>query len=136
LNIFEFAAILNGREMGKEITKEEELQAKELGFVVIFGYSDDHAELRGFIYDEVGCYNGGEILLNKDGLFEDCECECKYSLIAKKKTRSIKVICNKGKYFWTYETSIPHATFDVFEDGQPWCEGIVFDIKEIEKEEK
>ena len=28
--------------------------AKELGFVVVFGYSDDNAELRGAIDDEIG----------------------------------------------------------------------------------
>lgn len=35
----EFAALLNGREYGEEITREEEALAKAHGLVVVFGYS-------------------------------------------------------------------------------------------------
>lgn len=54
MTLKEFAKMLDGREYGGEITKEEEALAKELGFVVVFGYSDDNAELRGAIDDETG----------------------------------------------------------------------------------
>lgn len=66
MTLKEFAKILDGREYLHEITKEEEALAKELGFVVVFGYSDDNAELRGAIDDEIGCYDGG--VLEHDGL--------------------------------------------------------------------
>ena len=47
----ELAAMLNGREYGKEITKAEEEKAKANGLVVIYGYSDDNVELRRHLVD-------------------------------------------------------------------------------------
>ena len=41
MTIKEFAGMLNGREYGHEITKKEEALAKKLGYVVVFGASDD-----------------------------------------------------------------------------------------------
>jgi len=123
--------MLDGREMGNETTGEERKQAGELGFVVVFGYSDDNAEFRGYINDEVGCYEGTEIFLNKDGIFEECGEECKYSKTAKEKCKVIKAIWDKEDYSWIYETDIPHATFDIMEDGEKYCRGIVFDIKSL-----
>lgn len=130
MDIKEFAIVLTGREYGKEITKEEEKLAKELGFVVVFGYSDDNAEFRGAIDDEVGCYEGGEIYLDSNGIYEECECECKYSKLAKEKAKVIEAICGK-EYCWEYKTNIPHAEFEIFEDGEKYCKGIVFNIKEL-----
>ncbi len=137
MNIQDFADKLNGREYGKEITKEEEAQAKALGFVVVFGYSDDNAEFRGAIDDEVPCSDGGMIFLDKDGLFEGCEhdCtanECKYLLEALEKTKIIEAVWAMEGYSWIYKTDIPHATFEVFDDGEPYCRGIVFEMKELE----
>jgi len=126
-----FAKMLDGREMGAEMTREEKAQAKELGFVVVFGYSDDNAEIRGAINGEVSCYDETEIHLNQDGIFKDCEGECKYSKAAKEKCKVIKGIWDKEGYSWTYETDIPHATFDIMEDGEKYCRGIVFDIKSL-----
>jgi hypothetical protein len=129
MNIDEFAIGLTGREYGREISKEEERLAKELGFVVVFGYSDDNAEFRGAIDDEVGCYNGGNIYLDRNGILEKCECQCKYSKLAKEKARVIKAIWGES---WEYETSIPHAEFEIYDDDEICCKGIVFDIRELE----
>lgn len=131
MDIKEFAAMLSGREYGEEITQTEELKAEELGFVIVFGYSDDNAEFRGAIVDEVSWYEGGKIYLSQDGIFEECECECKYSKAAKEKAKVIKAIWGT-EYSWVYETTIPYAEFEIFEDGEKYCKGIVFDIKELE----
>jgi len=138
MTIQEFAKMLDGREMGNEMTWEQKEQAKALGFVVVFGYSDDNAEFRGVIEDEVGCYDGGKIYLNEDGIFEECEEDCKYSRIAKKKCKVIEAVWDDGSGIsWKYETDIPHATFDVMEDEEDiFCVGIVFDIKSLGEEEK
>ena len=106
MTIYEFAKQLNGGEYGNELTRSEEQEAKELGFVVVFGYSDDNAEFRGAIDDEVGCYNGGRIYENGEDYIDAVWCE--------------------GEYSWTYNTNIPHATFDIYEDGEKYCRGIVF----------
>ena len=127
----QLAEKLNGREYGSEITKEEEADAKASGLVVIFGYSDDNVELRGIIHDEAGCYDGGHILLHKRGVLaehnEGCECPfCGYEKSAKKCAIVKAVWCERG-YSWLYETDIPHATFEIIEDGEKYCLGIVFE---------
>ena len=111
MTLKEFAKMLDGREYLHEITKEEEALAKELGFVVVFGYSDDNAELRGAIDDEIVCFDGG-VLEHDDlpgGIYadwcpEDMDCS------------------------WSYGTSIPHETFNIYEHGELYCVGIVCDI--------
>lgn len=128
-----FAARLHGREYRKELTTSEELEAKVLGIVVVFAYSDDNAELRGTIDAEVDCYDGGVILISEHGVFEGCECECKWSKEARSKCRIITAVWhNESGPCWTYGTTIPHATFDIMEDGEVFCRGIVFDIKSLE----
>ena len=131
MTIQEFAKMLDGREMGEEITIVEKEQAKKLGFVVVYGYSDDNTEFEGAIDEEVGCYEGDEIHLDTNGIFEECEEECKYSQLAKKKCKVIEAVWDKEGYSWVYATDIPHATFDIMEDGEKFCRGIVFDIKSL-----
>lgn len=111
MTLKEFAQMLDGREYRHEITKEEETLAKELGFVVVFGYSDDNAELRGAIDDEIGCFDGGKLE------HEDLP-DVIYAKWCDKETN----------YPWSYKTSIPHETFRIYEDGDYWCIGIVCDI--------
>lgn len=129
------AARLNGREYRNEITKDEEAQAKAAGLVVLFGASDDLAELRGAIDDEIGCYGGGEALIVNGALFEfdACDGPCKYAQAAEAEARksglSISILWSKDpNYSWIYATKAPHATFDVMEDGEKYCRGIVFEL--------
>ncbi len=131
MNLKEFAEMLNCREYRNEITKDEKKLAKELGFVVVFGAFDDLAEFEGAIDDEVDCYDGGDIHLDENGLFEGCNCGCKYAQRAYKKCKVIKAIWGKEGFSWQYETDIPHETFDILEDGEKYCKGIVFDIKSL-----
>ena len=107
----EFAKMLDGRSYGREITPAESKKAKELGFVVVFGYSDDNAELEGAICDEIGCYNGG--VLKHDDL-----------------PKPITAIWDpEGKdCSWAYETELPHDEFRIYDDGELYCIGIVCDI--------
>lgn len=111
MTLEEFAKILDGRSYGNEITKEEEALAKELGFVVVFGYSDDNVELRGAIDDEIGCYEGG-LFEHEDlpsGIYADwCPDD---------------IDCS-----WAYGTEIPHESFHIFDGDDLYCVGIVCDI--------
>ena len=123
------AELLNNREYGNEITKEEAQTAKENGLVVVYGFSDDNMEFDGAFRDEFGCYEGGTALVNKEGLFEDgavFDMRCPY--------RKIEAVwCDTtDDYAWSYKTDIPHATFDIMDDGEMYCRGIVFDVKDLE----
>ena len=114
MNIFDFAEGLNGRNYRNEITPFEEQRAKELDFVVVFGGSDDLAEFRGAIDDEIDCFDGGRVY-EKNGKYIDAVwCESEYS--------------------WTYNTNIPHATFDIYDsdDNEKYCKGIVFKRSDTE----
>ena len=115
MNIFDFASMLNQRSYGNEITAAEEKAAKELGYVIIFGYSDDCAEFRGAIDDEFGCFDGGRVYTKKNWYIDALWC--------------------KNDFTWSYDTNILHATFNIFDGDEKYCQGIVFDIKEIETRE-
>lgn len=132
----QLAEQLNGNERGREITKELEAQAKADGLVVVFGYSDDYAELRGAIQGEVGCYDGGTIRVTSQGLLEsDCDNKaCPYFEELAEKAAEIEAIwCADEVYSWTYDTCIPHATFEIVEnDGEgKFCRGIVFALADV-----
>ena len=106
----QLAERLNGRQYGREITREEEKLAKESGLVVVFGASDDLCEMRGAIDDEFGCYDGGEI---------ECE-EYPGKLLA---------LWMPTGSDWGYETDLPHADFNIYEDDMLYCVGMVVDLK-------
>lgn len=134
----ELATQLSGREYGLEITLEEERIAKEAGLVAVYGYSDDNVEFRGAINDEVGSYDGTTVYLTKTGILEGpaCssaeDCECPYFDAARKETKTIKAVWhNEDGPCWTFETEIPHETFTINEDGEPWCIGIVFSMESL-----
>lgn len=133
MNIKEFANMLNGREIGNEITIAEEQQAKGLGFVVVFGYSDDNTEFSGAIDEEIGSFEEKTIYLDEKGIFEDCANGCRYSRDAKEKCKTIEAVWNDGEDgpAWSYKTDIPHETFEIMEDGEAWCRGIVFEVKNL-----
>lgn len=135
----EFASGLNNREYGSELTQYERQRAKESGLVVVYGASDDLIEFDGAIRDEGGCYDGGDVYFDRTGVAQNGE---------KLANKITAVWCGKvdnepagdlsefqtenGETItWTYKTDIPHATFMVYEDGEPYCRGIVFSIEDI-----
>lgn len=125
----ELAARLNGREYTKETTKADERGAKESGLVIVFGASDDLMEFRGAVYDEIGAYEGGEALITSAGLLTSACDEgeaCPYFKKLMPLAATIKAKWDTDGYSWVYETAIPHATFEVVEDGEKYCRGIVF----------
>ena len=134
------AALLNGREIGDEITEAEAAQAEAAGLVVLFGASDDLAEFRGAIDDEADCYNRGDLFIvataNGAKLLEphDDDCECEYCGFESLKTKTVKieaVWCESPDYSWAYKTDLPHAEFDIVEGKEKYCRGIVFSVKDI-----
>lgn len=134
----QLAAQLNGREIGNELEPFEEKSAKDNDLVVVFGYSDDNTEFRGAFYEEIGSYGGAEIEFTRAGIFrdeDDNEVLEKYS--AKVPFNKIEAVwCPKdeqGNVFasWAYKTEIPHSTFDIMEDGELFCRGIVFSVNDL-----
>jgi len=123
-----FAARLNGREYSEEITREEAAEAKAANLVVVFGYSDDGTEFRGAIRDEAGL---GDIHLTRKGEILNQEqleaLELLSAIIPEIPRRTIHAKFHPH----TYTTDIPHATFDIMEEGELFCRGIVFSITDL-----
>ena len=131
----ELAEMLSGREVGEEIIWGEERDIKDAGLVVVYGYSDDAVEFSGAIDDEVGAYNGTTVYLTPAGVLQapDCDCDdCPCFAKDREKAKTIKAVWHdEGGPCWTFETDIPHETFTVMEDGEPFCAGIVFSMEDL-----
>lgn len=126
MTLKEYAKIINGKTYGYPMfSKEEKRIAKENGFVIVTGASDDLMEFEGAIEDEGGCFDGGPVYFTKGGV----ECE--------RKTKNVirAIWCGEDENGvvvpWMYETNIPHETFDIYDDGELYCRGIVFDVKDV-----
>ena len=134
----ELAAKLNGREYLHEITRGEAELAKASGLVVVYGASDDLIEFRGAIRDEGDCYDSGTVLIDTKGVLpswdeaSESEESAQEYFERKAKARTITALWAKEPgYSWTYKTDIPHETFEIVEDGEPYCRGIVFNTGDI-----
>lgn len=131
----ELATKLNGREYMGEITKAEEQEAKESGLVVVFGASDDLIEFRGAIRDEAYCSHGSMIAITKEGLPKN-ECgdsDCPYFMKYWKSLTKIKALFDSNGYSWQYEAPFPVARFDIMEDEEKYCQGIVFELSSLDE---
>ena len=120
----QLAAKLDGREYLNEITPEEEKEAEANGLVVVYGYSDDNVELAGAISDEIGAWKGVVFHVDKEG-----------GVFAGEKDAPNKIEaywCGQDTdAAWTFRTEIPHETFDIYEDGELFCVGIVFRMEDL-----
>lgn len=123
----ELADLLDGREYGNEITISEAKDAAEAGLVVVFGASDDLIEFRGAINDEGGCFDGGTVYFDRDGVAQEGE-EKEFSIEA--------IWCGQNDYSWSYEADFPHNSFAILEDGEPYCRGVVFSLNDLKPQGK
>jgi len=82
MTLKEFAQKLNGREYNwPQFTKEDLAIAKENGFIIVSGASDDLMEIDGAINDEGDCFDGGTLKLDiADGKFVDSDEEESFEL--------------------------------------------------------
>ena len=124
-----FAELLDGIQYGKfheSIIKE----AKENGIVIVSGVNDDLCELEGAISDEFDCYNGGTIYLDEEGrLYHRKRNRVPYKYITAKWGAD-----GEDGFPWTYDTDIPHETFEMFDEGEKYCRGFVFYKKSLRTE--
>ena len=123
ITLKEFAAMLFGRDREPNMTPDEKLLAKQRGFVVVYGDSDDRVEFEGAIREE-GHTNpllknrpAGVLVLSEDGKLLDDESDL-YAEYIKKNRNVIKVYyCSKDGLNWVFESDIPHETFLTYDGG-------------------
>lgn len=123
----ELAEKLNGRGIDESFDDVVQ-EAKENGLVIVYGASDDLMEFEGAIYDEGDCYDGGEVWFNKNGVVD---------APATTADKCIEAVWCDGMNrdglpaTWTYKTDIPCERFDIWEDGEVYCVGLVFSIEDL-----
>ena len=131
----ELSEMLSGRKYGMEITSVEFDRAADAGLVVVYGYSDDNIELAGAIDDEVGAYEGNTIYITHAGVLHKLDCDqdsCPYFAKEREKAKTIKAVWHdEGSPCWTFETDIPHETFNIYEGGELFCVGIVLSVEDL-----
>jgi hypothetical protein len=129
------AAAIHGCEYRQELSRFDGREAKAAGLVVVYGASDDLMDLEGAISDETGApglaYVDALGLLNRDSIEDGDDEEIAAFVARKKSARTIRAVCGPSDLSWSYETDIPHATFDVLEDGDVYCRGIVFALADL-----
>lgn len=141
MNKEELAALLNGREYGQEITLAEESAAKAAGLVVVFGYSDDNVELRGAISDEVDMYDGGRLEITTEGPMPKWEeldspdIDQARAFFRQEQLPRAPIDCewspSDEEMSWRFTTTVPHATFEIKEDGDTYCRGLVIALADL-----
>jgi hypothetical protein len=149
MTVEEWAKKLDGREYGEETTKAENKQMADEGIIAVFGASDDLLEFRGAFYEEAGAGEGAEVRLGKTGegkitMFSKGQLneldemegmetfkEAFNSIIERMSIISAKWCPDNLETSWLIETEIPHKTFDVMEDGELYCRGIVFHVDNV-----
>ena len=141
MNAKELAAQLTGREYPLRLSEELVSAAKAAGLVIVYGASDDLMEFDGAIYDEVGApitvrINVAGIIPDFDQILDRGDTDIKEQLKDYFKRegggKEITALwCAEPGYSWTYKTDIPHETFEVVEDDEPYCRGIVFSMGNV-----
>lgn len=119
--------------------QENEITELELhGIVVAYGQSDDGFVLSGAINEHCYIYNDKQVVtIDNKGIVHPYhsnmpESEAQeYSSRKNGQVKEITAFFDKGEYTWQYETDIPHVTFDIMEDDEKYCRGIIFDISDI-----
>ncbi len=137
----QFAAMLNGREYGEELVEGDARVAEAAGLIVIYGASDDLIELDGVVSDEVGAYDGTTFKLTATGPLEDWDDgdkKDKAEAIAwferdKLPSATIDAKWDHNGYSWFISADIPFAPFDIMEDGEKFCRGIVIAVSDLPK---
>lgn len=128
MDIKEFAKLISGRQYDyPQFTKEQLQIAKDNGFVIVHGASDDLMEFTGAIEDEGNCFDGGKVYFDKNGVTENENDNCIEALWCDNEIRD-----EDGSLItWTYKTDIPHETFMIYDDDETYCRGIVFSINDL-----
>lgn len=135
------AALINGREYRNELTSSNKEEASKNGLIVIYGCSEDLLEFEGAAEQEIGAWEGvtAFIFKRKDELVimdeEDYEEEQK--TVGK---YGVDLTGNKIEAIWSpddpdcswlIKTDLPHSTFDIMEDGDLYCRGIVISVSDL-----
>lgn len=133
---------LHNTQYHKTPTLQDANDAKESGLVIISVLKAGYIEVRGAVINVVGPFSGGITLhLYESGLLptnlRDAVVHLDDSdigrffynldelLAAYRKSKAVTSVAGEDGYAWTFQTDIPHETFDTLDGDQKFCRGIV-----------
>jgi len=136
------AELLNDSQYPFRLSPDQTAIAKQFRLVVVYGASDDLMELEGAIYDEVSA--PALAFVDTQGLLPDFNTLVSDSQVDKDQLRAYferepkgvaieSLWCSDDVYSWIIKTTIPHATFNIREDDDFFCRGIVFSLSDAVK---
>jgi hypothetical protein len=138
MNTKEIAKLLHGIEYKRPHQIPIQIQeiAKANGIVIVIGANDDLVQLCGALNDEL-C--ASEFKISPYGVVPDfndllsrSDRDGLRSFFAFEYTSMpIKPIYGQNHKAWQYETPIVHDQFDIMEDGNIYCTGIVFRLADV-----
>ena len=130
MSIEELSRKLNGIDISGICSNLFETLERE-GIVIIYGASDDLVELDGAFSEECGCgLDGGVVSFDEDGSSDDGE---EHRNIVKAYWCGMLNGKKKRDYeaTWEYDIDIPHATFIITENEEPYCKAVLFYKKDM-----
>ena len=105
--------------------------AAENDAVIVYGMSDDLVEFDGAFQEEAGCYGGGVVTFDEYGTSDDG-----YEHANKLQVRWMKDFDDNNYLIsFSYCIGIPHETFMVYDEGYPYCRGLVFFMDDMKSPE-
>ena len=130
MNAKELADKLNGIGYGERISPELLANAEESGLVIVYHWADvyygDHGEPEADSYIEMD----GAVFYEGDAYEDNTLVEIEEHGI------KINVRMHNRPPYWTYETPVPHRSFNVMQEGGVvFCKGIVFALADVGKVE-
>ncbi len=144
MNVTEIAQALDAMEYRADIGMDILTEARNANIVIVIGASDDLMEFYGAFRDEGNCYDGGTVLVDAKGVVpsvrpddlddgDDGDAEMLAYLMRKKSAGRIEALWadEASQASWSYKTDIPHATFNVMEDGGVYCRAMVFALADL-----
>lgn len=128
----QFAKVLASRDYLDGLYDIERECAKRNGLTVVYGYSDDLIELDGAIRLEGECFKGGNFHLKQDkGKWRLVNGIGKHNNITAMWYDSNAINDDGKRIPWTYKTDISFEKFNMTNGGDPYCEGFVFEVKNL-----
>ena len=101
---------------------------------IITGASEDLMEFDGAMDDEGGCFDGGKVFFSQKAVWNGEDDKSVFPNCIEAIWCGKEALDENGNVIpWTYKTDIPHETFMVYEDGEPYCRGIVLSMDDLKE---
>jgi hypothetical protein len=139
----ELAAHLDGRMYPHRFAPTVIAEATASRLVVITGASDDIMSFEGAIDDELGACDGTTARITPAGLLPDWDSVDRDDKAAVKsyfemeragvvEVHAVWSPKDEPTLSWRFATDLPHATFELLEDDEVYCRGIVISMADVE----